>query len=225
MITWRKGREILTAQPRQPRKGFWCRRSCDEPERHQGSPRRHASPAPRCSCRSESSRPRHWRCVPKSITDQRAAGAPADRVGDARSESPTSTMSDRCTVRSGWGAGCSRSSTSRSADRLPRARIDVPADAGGTARKRGLLARNLDLEHASFFVSRMTIVPTRVARRWQRWRKALFVFMARNSSSPLEQFHLPLRPHGSAGLPGGCSKRLRQPAPARSTGISRSVLV
>jgi KUP system potassium uptake protein len=72
-----------------------------------------------------------------------------------------------------------------------RDRIDVPAALAG-ARKRGLLARNLDLEHASFFVSRMTIMPTSGGREMSRWRKGLFVFMARNSSSPLEQFHLPV---------------------------------
>ena len=72
-----------------------------------------------------------------------------------------------------------------------RDRIDVPAALAG-ARKRGLLARNLDLEHASFFISRMTIMPTSGSREMSRWRKALFVLMARNSSSPLEQFHLPV---------------------------------
>ncbi len=58
------------------------------------------------------------------------------------------------------------------------------------ARKRGLLARNLDLEHAIYFVSRMQIVRTR-APGMKPWRKAIFVLMARNASSPLEQFALP----------------------------------
>jgi KUP system potassium uptake protein len=68
--------------------------------------------------------------------------------------------------------------------------VDVPAALAG-ARKRGLLARNLDLEHASYFISRMTISPTG-SSGMSHWRKALFVFMARNSSSPLEQFRLPV---------------------------------
>ena len=67
--------------------------------------------------------------------------------------------------------------------------VDVP-HALTVARKRGVLARNLDLEHASYFVSRMSITPTS-APGMRRWRKALFVLMARNSSSPLEQFRLP----------------------------------
>jgi KUP system potassium uptake protein len=68
--------------------------------------------------------------------------------------------------------------------------VDIPA-ALCSARKRGLLARNLDLEHASYFVSRMSITPTS-APGMARWRKALFVLMARNSTSPLEQFRLPI---------------------------------
>ncbi|HLI61423.1 MAG TPA: KUP/HAK/KT family potassium transporter, partial [Solirubrobacteraceae bacterium] len=68
--------------------------------------------------------------------------------------------------------------------------VDIPA-ALALARKRGLLARNLDLEHASYYVSRMSITPTS-APGMARWRKALFVFMARNSTSPLDQFRLPI---------------------------------
>ncbi|MFZ0091664.1 MAG: potassium transporter Kup [Solirubrobacteraceae bacterium] len=58
------------------------------------------------------------------------------------------------------------------------------------ARKQGLLERNLDLEHASYFVSRMTIVPTG-APGMARWRKKLFIGMARNATSPIDTFGLP----------------------------------
>jgi KUP system potassium uptake protein len=58
------------------------------------------------------------------------------------------------------------------------------------ARKRGLLERNLDLEHASYFISRMTIKPENDPGM-PRWRKKLFVLMARNSSSPIDHFGLP----------------------------------
>jgi KUP system potassium uptake protein len=58
------------------------------------------------------------------------------------------------------------------------------------ARKQGLLDRNLDLEHASYFVSRMTITPTD-APGMSRWRKTLFIMMARNATSPIEHFRLP----------------------------------
>jgi KUP system potassium uptake protein len=58
------------------------------------------------------------------------------------------------------------------------------------ARKQGFLDRNLDLEHASYFVSRMTIVPT-TAPGMARWRKQLFVGMARNATSPIDTFGLP----------------------------------
>ena len=70
-----------------------------------------------------------------------------------------------------------------------RDKVDIPA-ALALARKRGLLARNLDLEHASYFVSRMSIRPT-AAPGMRRWRKALFILMARNASSPIEHFGLP----------------------------------
>jgi len=57
-------------------------------------------------------------------------------------------------------------------------------------RKQGQLERNLDLEHASYFVSRMQIIRTK-SPGMAPWRKAIFVFMARNASSPLEDFALP----------------------------------
>jgi len=58
------------------------------------------------------------------------------------------------------------------------------------ARMRGLLERNLDLEHASYFVSRITITPSR-ARPTTTWAKKLFIAMARNAASPVEAFGLP----------------------------------
>jgi KUP system potassium uptake protein len=57
-------------------------------------------------------------------------------------------------------------------------------------RKQGLLERDLDLEHASYFVSRITITPTS-ARPLRSWRKALFIAMARNAASPIDHFGLP----------------------------------
>ena len=60
------------------------------------------------------------------------------------------------------------------------------------ARKLGFLDRNLDLEHASYFVSKMTIVPTD-APGMARWRKKLFVALARNAATPIEHFDLPRR--------------------------------
>jgi KUP system potassium uptake protein len=66
---------------------------------------------------------------------------------------------------------------------------DVP-EALQLCRKQGLLERNLDLEHASYFVSRITITATD-APTMQRWRKKLFITMARNASSPIEHFGLP----------------------------------
>jgi KUP system potassium uptake protein len=67
---------------------------------------------------------------------------------------------------------------------------DIPAVLA-FARKRGLLERNLDLEHASYFLSRITI--TRSDRPdMSKWRKLLFVAMARNAASPIDMFRLPV---------------------------------
>jgi len=66
---------------------------------------------------------------------------------------------------------------------------NVP-EALAEARKQGLLERNLDLEHASYFLSHITIRPT-TDGKMQLWRKKLFVTMARNSASPIEHFGLP----------------------------------
>src|SRR5581483_10533255 len=65
----------------------------------------------------------------------------------------------------------------------------VPA-ALALARKRGLLERNLDLEHASYLVSRMTISETN-DKAMNKWRKKLFTAMARNAESPIDAFGLP----------------------------------
>ena len=58
------------------------------------------------------------------------------------------------------------------------------------ARKQGLLERNLDLEHAFYFVSRITITQSD-APGMRRWRKSLFTTMARNATSPIDHFGLP----------------------------------
>jgi KUP system potassium uptake protein len=67
--------------------------------------------------------------------------------------------------------------------------LDVP-ELLQLGRKRGLLERNLDLEHASYFVSRITIRPTG-GRGIERMRARLFIAMARNAASPIEHFGLP----------------------------------
>jgi KUP system potassium uptake protein len=70
-----------------------------------------------------------------------------------------------------------------------RDKVNIPA-ALALARKQGLLDRNLDLEHASYFLSRIAITPTD-APGMMRWRKKLFVAMARNAASPIDAFCLP----------------------------------
>jgi KUP system potassium uptake protein len=67
--------------------------------------------------------------------------------------------------------------------------LNVP-EALQLCRKQGRLERNLDLEHASYFVSRITITPTD-APGMELWRKNLFIAMARNAASPIDHFGLP----------------------------------
>ena len=68
-------------------------------------------------------------------------------------------------------------------------KLSIPG-ALAEARKQGLLERNLDLEHASYFVSRITITPTDDPEM-RRWQKNLFIAMALNASSAIEHFGLP----------------------------------
>jgi KUP system potassium uptake protein len=70
-----------------------------------------------------------------------------------------------------------------------RDRSNVP-ESLALARKRGLLERNLDLEQASYLLSRITITPTD-AGGMHPWRKHMFLAMARNAASPIELFNLP----------------------------------
>jgi KUP system potassium uptake protein len=67
--------------------------------------------------------------------------------------------------------------------------LNLP-DALAQARKQGLLERNLDLEHASYFVSRITITQTDDPDMRQ-WQKNLFIAMARNASGAIDHFGLP----------------------------------
>jgi KUP system potassium uptake protein len=59
------------------------------------------------------------------------------------------------------------------------------------ARKMGHLERNLDLEGASYFISRITLAETDKPEM-AKWRKKVFLLMARNAASPIEHFGLPV---------------------------------
>jgi KUP system potassium uptake protein len=66
---------------------------------------------------------------------------------------------------------------------------DVPRALALCAREG--LESEVDVEGASYFLSQITVVPTR-APGMRRWRKRLFAVVARNSANPVEQFSLPL---------------------------------
>ena len=52
------------------------------------------------------------------------------------------------------------------------------------------LEGDVDLEHASYFLSKMTIVPSEHPPM-RRWRKKLFLALARNAANPVEYFKVP----------------------------------
>jgi KUP system potassium uptake protein len=82
-----------------------------------------------------------------------------------------------------------------------REQPDVPA-ALRLARRDLLLERDLDLEHASYFVSRITVVADENSPLPQ-WQEKLFVSIARNAASAIEHFGLPAERTVSIGAQVG----------------------
>jgi KUP system potassium uptake protein len=66
---------------------------------------------------------------------------------------------------------------------------DVPATLRLAAQKG--LERPIDLDHASYFLSRMTIVRSESAPGMARWREKLFIAMSHVAASPVPYFRLP----------------------------------
>jgi KUP system potassium uptake protein len=93
---------------------------------------------------------------------------------------------DRFTVEEIGGEFTASHVTVRSGYHDP---TDIPSSLR-LCRKLGLLEKSLDLEHASYFVSRIAIKPTD-GLPMRSWRKKLFVAMARNAASPIDHFQLP----------------------------------
>jgi KUP system potassium uptake protein len=59
------------------------------------------------------------------------------------------------------------------------------------ARRKLLLERDLKLESASYFVSRVTLVGSDEVTELNGWQQKLFIAIARNAASPIEAFDLP----------------------------------
>jgi KUP system potassium uptake protein len=182
MVTWRKGREMLTAN-RTAEEGSlesFLSGLCDSPQPPDRVPGTaiFLSPGPQTTPLALRAEVEHSHALQQNVLIVTVAP-----IGIAYVD-----VEDRHAVE--W-LGRGRYKVAYVTLRVGyRDTIDIPAELA-VARKRGLLARNLDLEHASYFVSRMSITPT-AAPGMSRWRKSLFVLMARNSSSPLEQFRLPI---------------------------------
>jgi KUP system potassium uptake protein len=58
------------------------------------------------------------------------------------------------------------------------------------AAEQNLLEGTLDVDHASYFLSQLTIVPTDTPGM-STWRKKLFLAMAHNAANPAVYFRLP----------------------------------
>ena len=65
--------------------------------------------------------------------------------------------------------------------------LDVPATLRSAAER---LEREADFDHVSYFLSRISIIATDEPGM-AKWRKKLFIAIARNSASPVPYFHLP----------------------------------
>ena len=95
-------------------------------------------------------------------------------------------------------------------------KLNIP-EALALARKQGLLERNLDLEHASYFVSRITITPTD-APGMRRWRKKLFIAHGPQRVERDRSLRSTRRSHRDHGLSGraliACRGRAVRPAAA-----------
>ena len=88
-------------------------------------------------------------------------------------------------------------------------KIDVPATLRMAAED---LEGELDLERASYFLSRITIVPTD-APGMARWRKKLFVVIARNAANPVASSASPTTGRSSWARTSSCDH-----APGRDEG-------
>ena len=97
-----------------------------------------------------------------------------------------STTSATTTTASPTSPSASASRTTRRA----RARCAGARESGSR--------RDVDLDHASYFLSRITIVPTD-APGMARWRKKLFIALARNAANPVRVLR-PARPTARSSM-------------------------
>jgi KUP system potassium uptake protein len=181
MVTWRRGREIVTRN-RTQQEGSLAEFLDQLPN---SSPRIMRSPGTAIFLnRGEETTPLALRAVVEHshVLPEKVIIVSVDTVSVPRIE-----KSDRFSVKVMGHGLCKVVMVTmrcgyRNRQNVPQALAD--------ARKQGLLDRNLDLEHASYFLSHITIKPNDQPGM-ARPLKKLFVTMARNSASPIEAFGLP----------------------------------
>jgi KUP system potassium uptake protein len=182
MVTWRRGREIVThnrTEEEGPLDEFLYEvRMCDPPIHRVRSVAVYLSPSKNTTPLALKADVEHHGIFHEKVLIVSVEPVSVPHV-DPDDMLVTETL--------GSGLFKIRHITLRAGYRDP---TDVPA-ALVLARKCGQLERNLDLEHASYFVSRITITPTDHSGM-SRWRKLLFMTMARNAASPIDTFRLPV---------------------------------
>ena len=189
MVTWRKGREIVTrnrTEEEGPLDEFLDQVRMSDPPIH------------RCPHRRDLPQPEQDTTPLALKADVEHHGIFHEKVLIVSVE-PVSVPhvdADRAVGRRDSRQRPVQGQARHAARRLPR--HHGRSRGAGTGPQTGLLERNLDLEHASYFVSRITITPTS-APGMSRWRKLLFMLMARNAASPIDAFRLPVERTATVG--------------------------
>ncbi|HET9719624.1 MAG TPA: KUP/HAK/KT family potassium transporter [Solirubrobacteraceae bacterium] len=189
MVTWRKGREIVTRNrtvEEGPLEDFLYRvRMTDPPIHRVGSVAVYLSPNEKTTPLALRADVEHHEIFHEKVLIVSVDSVSVPHVDEA----------DRISVET-LGSGLFKIRHIRLCAGY-RDVTDVPA-ALALARKQGLLERALDLEHASYFLSRISITPTNQSGM-SRWRKLLFIAMARNAASPIDTFRLPVERTATVG--------------------------
>jgi len=191
LMTWRRGRQIVTANRQRaegPLRQFVEHLGADFPVRHVAGVSVFLNPNLETTPLALRSNVQTNRCVHEHVIIVSVEVERVPHVLEAERFRPETKI---------IFSSATGEPLDRAAERISRITIrygfldepDVPA-ALAVAAERGLLDSGIDLGSAVYFLSQIAIVPTD-SPGLSRWRKKLFVAMARNAASPARFFHLP----------------------------------